>query len=234
MSRMMRGGETRRGEGRGRERWRKRNNNARGDVKGRKSGQEMSREGEERVRKEERAGRKSAEGFGGELGDFQLVPPQGKIKVLDRPVAIELARTGYIFRDKSKTTTSLPQASASIGQAESARLASGHRTGENRPITPRAEIVCMELHKEMLVRLNHCSTFSLRYTDIKDDRCSGDINYIFHKTFKLNHINTRSILQKNKLYLVLWDKGQSVSYHMTSDFEYLPTSFVGRMLIATR
>ncbi|GFO34005.1 hypothetical protein PoB_006051000 [Plakobranchus ocellatus] len=56
-----------------------------------------------------------------ELGDFQLLPPQGKMKVLDRPVAKELARTGYIFRDKSEITTSLPQASASIGQDESAR-----------------------------------------------------------------------------------------------------------------
>ncbi|GFO09708.1 hypothetical protein PoB_003621300 [Plakobranchus ocellatus] len=66
MSRMVRGGETRGGEGRGRERWRKRNNNAGGDLKGRKSGQEKSREGEERLRREERAGRKSAEDFGGE------------------------------------------------------------------------------------------------------------------------------------------------------------------------
>ncbi|GFO20086.1 hypothetical protein PoB_004659100 [Plakobranchus ocellatus] len=38
------------------------------------------------------------------------------MKVLDMPVAIEPARTGYIFRGKSETTTSLPQASASIGQ----------------------------------------------------------------------------------------------------------------------
>ncbi|GFO29288.1 hypothetical protein PoB_005579300 [Plakobranchus ocellatus] len=43
------------------------------------------------------------------------------MKVLDRPVAKELARTGYIFRDKSEITTSLPQTSASIGQDESAR-----------------------------------------------------------------------------------------------------------------
>ncbi|GFO22584.1 hypothetical protein PoB_004908900 [Plakobranchus ocellatus] len=33
------------------------------------------------------------------------------MEVLDRPVAIELARKGYIFRDKSETTISLPQAS---------------------------------------------------------------------------------------------------------------------------
>ncbi|GFO30724.1 hypothetical protein PoB_005722900 [Plakobranchus ocellatus] len=33
------------------------------------------------------------------------------MKVLDRPVAIEQARTGYIFRDTGKITTSLPHAS---------------------------------------------------------------------------------------------------------------------------
>ncbi|GFO39064.1 hypothetical protein PoB_006556900 [Plakobranchus ocellatus] len=49
------------------------------------------------------------------LGGFQLLSPEGKMKVLDRPVATEQARTGYIFRDKSEITTSLPQASASIG-----------------------------------------------------------------------------------------------------------------------
>ncbi|GFO33722.1 hypothetical protein PoB_006022700 [Plakobranchus ocellatus] len=51
------------------------------------------------------------QGKGQELGGFQLLPPQGKMKVLDRPVATEQARTGYIFRDKSEITTSLPQAS---------------------------------------------------------------------------------------------------------------------------
>ncbi|GFO47288.1 hypothetical protein PoB_007379300 [Plakobranchus ocellatus] len=97
-----------------------------------------------------------------------------------------------------------------------------------RPITSRAKILCMELHKEMLVRLNHCSTFSLRYADMSDAKCSGDINFVFHETFTLNHANKRSILQ------VLWDKGQSVSYHIISYFDHLPTSFAGRLLIATR
>ncbi|GFO20341.1 hypothetical protein PoB_004684600 [Plakobranchus ocellatus] len=52
---MMRGGETRGGEGRERERWRKRNNNAGGDTKGRtrKSGREKSREGEEELKRKE-------------------------------------------------------------------------------------------------------------------------------------------------------------------------------------
>ncbi|GFO33067.1 hypothetical protein PoB_005957200 [Plakobranchus ocellatus] len=48
----------------------------------------------------------------------------------------------------------------------------------------------------MLVKLNHCNTFSLRYADISDGRCSGEINFIFHETFKLNHANAISILQK--------------------------------------
>ncbi|GFO02550.1 hypothetical protein PoB_002905500 [Plakobranchus ocellatus] len=69
-------------------------------------------EGDKEWIRDEQRGRRKSE---------KLLPPYGKMKVLDRPVAIEPARTGYIFRDKSETTTSLPPASASTGQDESAR-----------------------------------------------------------------------------------------------------------------
>ncbi|GFO04909.1 hypothetical protein PoB_003141400 [Plakobranchus ocellatus] len=68
MSGMMRGGATRRDEGRGRERWGMKYNNAVEDLmeRKRKSIREKSREGRESLKREVRAGRKKYEDFGEE------------------------------------------------------------------------------------------------------------------------------------------------------------------------
>ncbi|GFO33065.1 hypothetical protein PoB_005957000 [Plakobranchus ocellatus] len=77
------------------------------------------------------------------------------MKVLDRPVATEPARTGYIFRDKSEITTSLPQPSASTGQDERIRdcviqkITRGFSVGE--------EIDCCFMVQKLFFEIMHAT-----------------------------------------------------------------------------
>ncbi|GFO08923.1 hypothetical protein PoB_003542800 [Plakobranchus ocellatus] len=81
---MMRGGETRGGEGRERERWREKNNNAGGDLKGERGRVDERRVEKERKRlkREERARRKSPEDF-----EFLCIasPQQGDLRLSGPP-----------------------------------------------------------------------------------------------------------------------------------------------------
>ncbi|GFO12201.1 hypothetical protein PoB_003870600 [Plakobranchus ocellatus] len=96
MSRMMRGGETRGGE----------------SSETMSSGRNTKDEQDDERRRNK--GRDKSEIT---TGLPQASASIGKMKVLNRPVAIGPARTGfYIIRDKSEITTGLPQASASIGK----------------------------------------------------------------------------------------------------------------------